>query len=141
MYLNLLYIIIRIVLHVYMHYQQFRFANGEPRARAIKNFSWEKSSFSRKFRNAKTAKDFLEIWHKQISPHLNVATGEYSGPDMPSENVAESYGDSQRKRANPSCNDSVIESKRSKLKDISSSSDDDRNIEECFSGQSLILVD
>ena len=53
-----------------MHNQQFRFIKGEPRARALKNFSWEKSSFSRMFKEAKTAKDFIEIWHNLSKFHL-----------------------------------------------------------------------
>ena len=40
---------------------QFRFSNGDPRAKALANFSWEKSSFSKQFRDAKTASEFLKI--------------------------------------------------------------------------------
>ena len=57
---------------------QFRFANGEPRSRNISDFSWEKSPFSKKFRRAKTVKEFAEIWDKEVAPYLNSETGAFT---------------------------------------------------------------
>ena len=58
---------------------QFRFSNEDPRAKALANFSWEKSSFSRQFRDAKTASEFLKIWDKLVVPYLK-SNGEYKPP-------------------------------------------------------------
>ena len=54
---------------------QFRFSNGDPRAKALANFSWEKSSFSKQFRDAKTASEFLKIWDKLVVPYLKSIMG------------------------------------------------------------------
>ena len=58
---------------------QFRFSNGDPRAKALANFSWEKSSFSKQFRDAKTASEFLKIWDKLVVPYLK-SNGDYKPP-------------------------------------------------------------
>ena len=53
---------------------QFTFIGGEPRPKSLKDFSWEKSSFSRK---ANTAKEFTGIWDIHVAPCLDKKTGEY----------------------------------------------------------------
>jgi hypothetical protein len=58
---------------------QFRFSKGDPRAKALANFSWEKTSFSKQFRDAKIASEFLKIWDKLVVPHLK-SNGEYKPP-------------------------------------------------------------
>ena len=58
---------------------QFRFSNGDPRAKALANFSWEKSSFSKQFRDAKTASEFLKIWDKLVVLYLK-SNGDYKPP-------------------------------------------------------------
>lgn len=58
---------------------QFRFSNGELRARSLKDFSWEKSSFSRKFKSAHSAEDFVAIWKKEVVPYHDEETGAYQG--------------------------------------------------------------
>lgn len=64
---------------LYMLLLQFKFSNGEPRARALKDFSWEKSSFSRKFKSARSAEDFVAIWKKEVVPYHDDITGAYQG--------------------------------------------------------------
>ena len=113
---------------------------GEPRARALNNFSWDKSSFSRMFKEAKTAKDFIEIWHKQVSPYLNVNTGEYNMPQDSANILSSSH---QRKRARDLDSASSISTSMpqptKKSKHDKPTDTDDSKIEECFSGQSLKL--
>ena len=58
---------------------QFRFSNGDPRAKVLAKFSLEKSSFSKQFRDAKTASEFLKIWDKLVIPYLK-SNGDYKPP-------------------------------------------------------------
>ena len=55
---------------------QFRFSNGDPRAKVLANFSWEKS---KQFRDAKTGSELLKIWDKLVVPYLK-SNGEYKPP-------------------------------------------------------------
>ena len=57
---------------------QFTFIGGEPRPKSLKDFSWEKSPFSKKFRKANTAKEFTEIWDIHVAPCLDKKMGEYT---------------------------------------------------------------
>ena len=59
---------------------QFTFIGGEPRPKSLKDFSWEKSPFSKKFRKANTAKEFTGIWDIHVAPCLDKKTGEYMIP-------------------------------------------------------------
>lgn len=56
---------------------QFKFSHGEPRARSLCNLSWEKSPFSRKFKDSHNTGDFLTVWEREVLPHLNTNTGAY----------------------------------------------------------------
>ena len=60
---------------------QFRFSNGDPRAKVLANFSWEKSSsLQSSFVIAtKIASEFLKIWDKLVVPYLK-SNGDYKPP-------------------------------------------------------------
>lgn len=58
-------------------YFQFKFTDGDPRGRSLADFGWEKSPFSRKFKNAHAPKEFMAIWDEHVATKLNVNTGAY----------------------------------------------------------------
>ena len=43
----------------------------------MSNFSWEKSSFSKKFRKATSAQQFVGLWNKHVAPYLDPKSGKY----------------------------------------------------------------
>ena len=147
---------------------QFKFANGEPRARAISDFQWEKSPFSKKFRKAATAQDFVNIWQKHVSPFLDTTTGKCSPPlstfnqldlhassgNKSASSGASSISTSRAKKSTSSDQQesssvSTLGSKRvtptlvlppsKKAKKDTSEQDRDKKIEECYSGESLVF--
>ena len=56
--------------------------------KSLKDFSWEKSTLSRLFKDAKNGEGFVQLWGKRILPNLNQKTGEYS--ETPVQRVGES---------------------------------------------------
>ena len=65
-------------MHLTFFFLQFKFKHGEPRARSLKDLGWEKSPFSRKFKNAHAGSDFMAIWEKDVAPNLNAITGAFN---------------------------------------------------------------
>ncbi len=45
------------------------------REKALVDFTWEKSSFSRNFKTAKSTEDFQEEWIRQVLPRMDSKTG------------------------------------------------------------------
>lgn len=118
---------------------QFRFTKGEPRAKALANFSWEKSSFSKLFRHAKTASEFLKIWDKEIAPHLK-SNGEYSPPKSASNVVANITPESAKRKPAPQLIVTPVStpppSKKAKVQeDTGDDTGADAEIDKCFFGK------
>ena len=136
----------------YCHYflWQFTFVHGQPRPKAICDFCWEKSPFSKKFRKASAAKEFLGIWESHIQPELNTTTGKYSpvSQKQNSSRRSKSLGESsQQKNGKEGMSSSFGKPSRDspalpplllpaskKAKPNPSEKDGDQKIEECYAG-------
>lgn len=131
---------------------QFSLVGGEPKPKYLKDFSWEKSPFSRKFRKASTAEEFTAIWKLHVDPFLDKNSGEYrpiraSQDSATSQVITQSSANSQKstqKRANAQLSGPPLELPPAKKQKFSSEDTEDREqdqrIDNCFVGKSVALT-